>query len=585
MTEIAVIGVLGGDGQALQVGESFGEGTVRGGQVLDPLAHLGGQLLKGDSELGALGFGGGLRFSGAERGIVLVGVAAAEFGVGRDGQLTLGAGSGVPVGPVGHGCGEDGLALPVRLVQGVVAARKLVLPGGAVVVAVLGCGGGFGAGAQAGQPGLAGGGADLTQLIPDVRGRPGGLDRVGVAQVQQLPVGHAAHVRAVDRAQRGQGFVPGGPQVRSGRNRLRANRVGGIGVAGYFPPGANGGGPLLPGQPVRPILRYRAQGVDRPRRGVLGGVLADSVLARVHHRGESVLFALLTALFNGLASVLQRMAAMTAPASKALHLSLLGYLVKHKVWLAGIAMVVVAAVCQAIALATGPVALVQPIFIIELPFTLLVASRLARRKLPRQTWWAVGLVTVSLGIGLAAAAPSGGDASASLRVWAAALIVTACFEAVVITIGIRTSGNARGAAFGLAAACGYALTATLLKSAVAALDTSVAAFFSSWELYGTAVAGVGALFLLQNALQAGGGRPAAAHPRRRDHQRLLRATVLGENVNTGGGLLAIEIIAVLAIAVGFLTELSRSLAMVHQAEPQPGSNPSPTGCRPARPGS
>ena len=60
-------------------------------------------------------------------------------------------------------------------------------------------------------------------------------------------------------------------------------------------------------------------------------------------------------------------------------------------------MVVVAAVCQAIALATGPVALVQPIFIIELPFTLLVASRLAQRKLPRQTWWAVGLVTVALG--------------------------------------------------------------------------------------------------------------------------------------------------------------------------------------------
>ena len=38
-------------------------------------------------------------------------------------------------------------------------------------------------------------------------------------------------------------------------------------------------------------------------------------------------------------------------------------------------MVILAAVCQATALATGPVALVQPIFIIELPFTLLVASR------------------------------------------------------------------------------------------------------------------------------------------------------------------------------------------------------------------
>jgi drug/metabolite transporter (DMT)-like permease len=288
----------------------------------------------------------------------------------------------------------------------------------------------------------------------------------------------------------------------------------------------------------------------------------------------SVLFALLTALFNGLASVLQRMAAMTAPASKALHLSLLGYLVKHRVWLAGIAMVVVAALCQAVALATGPVALVQPIFIIELPFTLLVASRLARRKLPRRTWWAVGLVTVALGIGLAAAAPSGGGTSASLRVWAAALIVTACFEAVVITIGVKTSGNARGAAFGLAAACGYALTATLLKSAVAALDISVAAFFSSWELYGTAIAGVGALFLLQNALQA--GSLVAVQPPLTLGDAIISAcygvTVLGEEVNTGGGLLIIEIVAVLAIAVGCI-ELSRSLALVHQAQAQSAELP------------
>jgi len=89
----------------------------------------------------------------------------------------------------------------------------------------------------------------------------------------------------------------------------------------------------------------------------------------------SVLFALLTALFNGLASVLQRIAAAAAPASRALHLSLFSYLIRRKVWLAGIGMVILASVCQATALATGPVALVQPIFIIELPFTLLVASR------------------------------------------------------------------------------------------------------------------------------------------------------------------------------------------------------------------
>jgi drug/metabolite transporter (DMT)-like permease len=281
-----------------------------------------------------------------------------------------------------------------------------------------------------------------------------------------------------------------------------------------------------------------------------------------------VLFALLTSLFNGLASVLQRQAAATAPQSRALHLSLFGYLIRRKIWLAGIGMVILAAVCQATALATGPVALVQPIFIIELPFTLLVASRVNHRRLPRMTWWAVGLVTVSLGAGLAAAAPSGGSDHASTRVWITALIVTGLFEAVVISVGVRTRGNARGAALGLAAACGYALTAVLMKSAVAALPHGAAAFFTTWQLYGTAAAGVGALFLLQNGLQA--GMLVAVQPPLTMGDALISTsygvTIYGEQLRTGGWLLVVEIVAVIAITLGCI-QLSRSLAMVHGPQP------------------
>ncbi len=284
----------------------------------------------------------------------------------------------------------------------------------------------------------------------------------------------------------------------------------------------------------------------------------------------SVLFALLTALCNGTASVLQRIAAAAAPADRALHLSLFSYLIRRKVWLAGIGMVIFAAVFQATALATGPVALVQPIFIIELPFTLLVSSRLMRRKLPRRTWLAVGLVTVSLGAGLAAAAPSGGTTHASLKVWVTTLIVTGCFEAIVIAIGVRATGNTRAAALGLAAACGYALTATLMKSAVAALSRGILPFFTSWQLYATAAAGVGALFLLQNGLQA--GSLFAVQPPLTLGDALISScygvTVFNENVQTGGWLLVAEIIAVIAVAIGCV-ELSRSLALVHGSQPQP----------------
>lgn len=279
-----------------------------------------------------------------------------------------------------------------------------------------------------------------------------------------------------------------------------------------------------------------------------------------------VLFALLTALANGSASVCQRLAASQAPPSRALHLSLLAYLVKRKVWLLGIALIIIAALCQATALANGPVALVQPIFIIELPFTLLLASRLVGRRLPKTTWYAVVLVTVSLGGGLAAAAPSGGVDRAPLHVWAATLVVTAVFETVLITAGIRLRGDFRAAAFALAAACGYALTAALMKGAMAALNQGAVAFLSSWELYGTAVAGVGALFLLQNSLQA--GSLVAAQPPLTLGDALISVsygvTVFGEDVRTGGWL-AIQIVAVLLIGVGCV-ELSRSLARTHELE-------------------
>jgi hypothetical protein len=282
----------------------------------------------------------------------------------------------------------------------------------------------------------------------------------------------------------------------------------------------------------------------------------------------SVLFALLTAACNGTASVLQRIAAQSAPADKALHLSLFGYLIRRKVWLAGIGMVTLAAVCQAAALDTGPIALVQPIFIIELPFTLLVASRVMHRRLPAATWWAVGLVTVSLGGGLAAADPSGGGTYAPLKVWVITLIVTGGFEVAVIAVGVRAQGNVRAAALGLAAACGYALTAALLKTAVANLSHGVAPFFTAWQLYATAAAGVGALFLLQNGLQA--GMLVAVQPPLTLGDALISScygvTLFNENVRTGAWL-ALEIVAVLAIAVGCI-QLSRSLAMVHQAKVQ-----------------
>src|SRR5207302_304822 len=170
LAEVAVTGVFGGGHQALPVGQLSGECAVLGGQVGDPLARFLGLLARGQGELVALVLGEGFGFGGAQGRVVPGGVAAAEFGVGGDGQVPLVAGGGVPVGPVGHDGGEDVLALAVGVLQGLVAGGQLSLLVGLVVVAALGGGAGVGGGAQGGQAGLPGGGADLAELVADVPG-------------------------------------------------------------------------------------------------------------------------------------------------------------------------------------------------------------------------------------------------------------------------------------------------------------------------------------------------------------------------------------------------------------------------------
>ena len=163
---------------------------------------------------------------------MLAGVAAAEFGVGGDGQVALGAGGGVPVGAVGHGRGEDGLALPVGLVQGVVAGREFLLAGGGAVVAAVGAAAASAAARRPARRASQAAARTWRSSSPTYWRCPGGLDRVGVAQVQQPAVGHAAHVGPVGGAEGGEGLVPGRPQVRGGRDGLGADRVGGVAVAG-----------------------------------------------------------------------------------------------------------------------------------------------------------------------------------------------------------------------------------------------------------------------------------------------------------------------------------------------------------------
>ncbi|ARZ71674.1 membrane protein [Streptomyces albireticuli] len=219
----------------------------------------------------------------------------------------------------------------------------------------------------------------------------------------------------------------------------------------------------------------------------------------------SALFALLAAVGNATGTVLQRVAARTVPPGDAFSVRLVRHLLRSPAWLGGIAVIVGAAACQALALTLGSLSLVQPLLVLELPFTLLIASALSRRRLPAAGWAASVMVAGGLGLALAAAAPGGGRSTASAGLWALTLFATAGAMALCVLAALpRPRGKARAALFSSASAISYALTATLMKSATGVFERHGAgAFLTAWQTYAFVAAGACALFLLANAMESG----------------------------------------------------------------------------------
>ncbi|MFI9284540.1 DMT family transporter [Streptomyces werraensis] len=291
-----------------------------------------------------------------------------------------------------------------------------------------------------------------------------------------------------------------------------------------------------------------------------------------------VLFALGAALSNALATVLQRKAALTVPKSEGLRVGLILDLLRRPVWLAGIVAVITAGICQAVALATGPITVVQPLFVLELPLALVIAAALLQGRLSRAGWLAVGTVVAGLGVVLFAASPEGNRTQVPMTHWipAVAVCVTA-IAALVVAALRRPEGRGRAACFGLATAISYAMTAALMKTSMHTLDDGgVTAFFTTWQTYGFALFGVCALFFLENAMQS--GPLVASQPALTLGDACvslaLGITVYAEYVRTGWWLIP-QILGAALIAAGVLAlsrlPLARRLASEEKEQPGQGT--------------
>ncbi|WP_030924442.1 DMT family transporter [Streptomyces sp. NRRL B-24720] len=217
----------------------------------------------------------------------------------------------------------------------------------------------------------------------------------------------------------------------------------------------------------------------------------------------SVVLALLAALGNAGASVLQRRAAaVDLPGLPGSHLfGKLGF-IRRPAWRWGAALLVVSGLAQALALATGPLAVVQPVMTTELLFTLVLAAIVFRRPPGVRTWGAFLGMALGLAVFLLLASPTGGLETVPPKRWLLGAVPAAAVSSVLIVVGMRLLGSARAAVLGSATAIGFSFTAALIKDTLGLLSGGVEVF-ATWQIYTAAAVGLGSFLLLQATLRAG----------------------------------------------------------------------------------
>ncbi|EST37296.1 hypothetical protein N566_13630 [Streptomycetaceae bacterium MP113-05] len=228
------------------------------------------------------------------------------------------------------------------------------------------------------------------------------------------------------------------------------------------------------------------------------------------HGTESVVLlspalAVLASVANGLASVLQRKAARIHPTSENLSWRLTWHLMHQPVWFAGVLAVIAGFLLQAAALGAGRISVVEPVLVLELPATLILASLVFRSRMTFREWGAAAAMTTGLAVVLYSLSPSGGSSVAVPPLtWAIAVGINVTIVALAVAWATTHPPGARRAAIlGAATGCAFGLTAALIKGVTNRYEEGFTAVLSSWQLYGMVLAGLGSLFLLQSALNAG----------------------------------------------------------------------------------
>jgi drug/metabolite transporter (DMT)-like permease len=160
-------------------------------------------------------------------------------------------------------------------------------------------------------------------------------------------------------------------------------------------------------------------------------------------------------------------------------------------------------VFEALALAAGAVVLVEPILSTALLLSLFLGAVLNKRRVGRSSWLAAAALAAGVALFLNQVSPTGGRATAPLRLWLLTGVPLLAVLAVCIGAARLTSGSTRAALLGAGAGVAFGASAVLTKGFVHFLGDGVFAWVGHWEPYALAVCSIGGLVLSQSAFQTG----------------------------------------------------------------------------------
>lgn len=180
----------------------------------------------------------------------------------------------------------------------------------------------------------------------------------------------------------------------------------------------------------------------------------------------------------------------------------------HPLWLAGLLCDAGGLGLQVLALHIGALAVVQPLLITALLFSIIVNHRVAGTRITAlELRWGVVLVLALAGFLAVSGAASPTTAAQAQAVDKAPAAFAAAIAVVLagacVAIARRTTAGVSAALIGVATGTTYAGTAALIKYCTDRFVRSPVSLLASWQLYALLVAGAAGLVLSQLAFQSG----------------------------------------------------------------------------------